>query len=57
MKKNWKILFWALLFALSVIGFIASIILKRTPTILSFSITMLMTGWWLFVEIRNSRNR
>ena len=51
MKENWKILFWALLFALSVIGFISSVVLKRTPTILSFLITTLMTGWWLFVEI------
>ena len=57
MKKNRKILFWALLFVLSVIGFIASVVLKRTPTVLSFLITTLMTGWWLFVEIRNNARR
>lgn len=55
MSKNWKIILWALLFLLSVAGFISSIVLKRTPTILSFFITTLMTGWWLVVEIRKTK--
>lgn len=52
MKKNWKIIYWTLLLVLSIVGFISSIVLKRTSTILSFFITTLMTGWWLFDEIR-----
>lgn len=57
MKKHWKAVLWASLLALSVVGFVASIALKRTSTILSFFITILMTGWWLIVEIRKTRSR
>ena len=56
-RKYWKIALWASLFVLSVLGFIASIVLKREATIISLLISMLMAGWWLIVEIRKSRNK
>lgn len=56
-RKYWKIVLWASLLVLSVLGFIASIVLKKEATVISLFISTLMAGWWLIVEIRKLRNK
>lgn len=55
MKKNWKIIIWAVLFVAAVIGFVLTIIKRRTIAYISTFVAMLFTAWWLFVEIKKAK--
>ncbi|MCQ2442224.1 MAG: hypothetical protein MJ077_03705 [Oscillospiraceae bacterium] len=55
--KNWKIVFWAVLFIISLIGFVITITTGRTVAYISTFIAVLFTAWWLIVEIRKAKKK
>lgn len=57
MQKNRKIVFWAVLFVIAVIGFIATIVIGKKPAYISTAISVVFTAGWLFAEIRKSKKQ
>lgn len=57
MKKNWKIIFWAVLFVIAVIGFIATIVMEKKPAYISAPISVIFTAVFLFYEIRKNKKQ
>lgn len=53
--KNWKIVFWAVLFVLSVIALLLALTSERKINLPSAAIAVVFTGWWLIAEIRNNK--
>lgn len=57
MQKNWKIVFWAVLFVIAVIGFIATIVIGKKPAYIATAISVVFTAGWLFAEIKKSKKQ
>lgn len=57
MKNNWKIVFWAVLFTIAVIGFIATIVIGKKPAYIATAISVVFTAGWLFAEIMKSKQQ
>lgn len=50
--KNWKIAFWAVLLALSMVALLLSVTSARKITLPSAVIAVVFTAGWLIAELR-----
>lgn len=57
MKNNWKIVFWAVLLVIAVIGCIATIVIGKSSAYVAAAISVVFTAVWLVIEIKKSKEQ
>lgn len=57
MKENWKIIFWAVLFVIAIIGFVLTLTTGRTVAYISTFIAVIFTAYWLIAEIKKAKQK